>query len=264
MSDNRDVPGVVVGTGSAIPAALSAARFRQKFGISAPFVVYVGRIDENKGCKELFAFFEQYARTSRQPTVLVLMGHSLVPIPESPYVKHLGFVSDEDKFDGIAASDALIMPSFFESLSMVALEAWALGKPVLANGRCDVLRGQVVRSNAGLYYESFQEFAETLRVLTVNRDLAAAMGRNGRAFHREHYDWPVVEGKYERMLASLHSAGTSPSALEPEPGWLAARRRTLPPARQVVEALPSGPVLAERPAPKPATTRRRGLYRGHR
>ena len=46
------------------------------------------------------------------------------------------------------------MPSYFESLSMVALEAWALGRPVVANGKCDVLRGQAVRSNAGLYYEN--------------------------------------------------------------------------------------------------------------
>jgi glycosyltransferase involved in cell wall biosynthesis len=55
-----------------------------------------------------------------------------------------------------------MMPSRFESLSMVALEAWALGRPVLANGACDVLKGQCIRSNAGLYYESYQEFAETL------------------------------------------------------------------------------------------------------
>ena len=34
---------------------------------------------------------------------------------------------------------------------MVALEAWALGRPVLAKGRCDVLKGQFVRSSGGLY-----------------------------------------------------------------------------------------------------------------
>ena len=55
------------------------------------------------------------------------------------------------------------MPSYFESLSMVALEAWALGQPVLANGRCDVLQGQTIRSRAGLYYDNFPEFAEALR-----------------------------------------------------------------------------------------------------
>ena len=74
---------------------------------------------------------------------LVLIGSNVLPIPKHPRIRHLGFLSDEDKFDALAAADVLIMPSRFESLSMVALEAWALGKPVLANGHCDVLRGQV-------------------------------------------------------------------------------------------------------------------------
>ena len=77
----------------------------------------------------------------------------------------------------MAAADLLIMPSYFESLSMVALEAWAIGKPVLANGQCDVLKGQVIRSGAGLYYESFAEFAETLHAITSARTLREALGR---------------------------------------------------------------------------------------
>ena len=84
---------------------------------------------------------------------LVLIGKTLLPIPKHPRIHHLGFLTDRQKFDAMAAADVLIMPSYFESLSMVALEAWALGKPVLANGRCDVLKGQAIRSNAGLYYE---------------------------------------------------------------------------------------------------------------
>ena len=63
-----------------------------------------------------------------------------------PRIRHLGYVSDADKFAAIAAADVLIMPSRYESLSMVALEAWALGRPVLANARCDVLVGQCLRS----------------------------------------------------------------------------------------------------------------------
>ncbi len=81
----------------------------------------------------------------------------------------------------MAAAELLIMPSYFESLSMVALEAWALGKPVLANARCDVLKGQCIRSNAGLYYDGRSEFVETLRAIEHNRWLAGSLGRNGRA-----------------------------------------------------------------------------------
>ena len=98
------------------------------------------------------------------------------------------------------------MPSYFESLSMVALEAWALGRPVLANGECDVLRGQCARSNAGLYYEGFEEFAETLYAIEANPQFEHALGGNGREYFSRHYAWPVIEQKYVDMLAQLADA----------------------------------------------------------
>ena len=145
-----------------------------------PFAIYVGRIDENKGCSELFDFFQRYAATFPRGLDLVLVGSAIMPVPQHPRIHHLGFLPDEDKFDAMAAADLLIMPSYFESLSMVALEAWALGRPVLANGRCDVLKGQCIRSGAGLYYERYEEFAETLYALESNGPLHARLGRNGR------------------------------------------------------------------------------------
>src|SRR5512141_1311035 len=60
---NHDVPGVVVGVGSDVPARTDPARFRRQFKIDRPFAIYVGRIDENKGCGELFRHFRRYAAT---------------------------------------------------------------------------------------------------------------------------------------------------------------------------------------------------------
>src|SRR6185295_13320325 len=54
VSGNGPVPGVVVGVGSGVPERTDASRFRRKFRIQRPFAIYIGRIDENKGCKELF------------------------------------------------------------------------------------------------------------------------------------------------------------------------------------------------------------------
>jgi glycosyltransferase involved in cell wall biosynthesis len=165
VAANTDVPGVVVGIGSDVPEDPQPDRFRQKYGLDARFAIYVGRIDENKGCKELFAFFQQHIRNARNRMKLLLIGNSILPVPDHPMIRHLGFVSDEDKFDAMAAADVLIMPSYYESLSMVALEAWGLGTPVLANGRCDVLKGQCLRSNGGLFYEGYPEFSEALGAL---------------------------------------------------------------------------------------------------
>jgi glycosyltransferase involved in cell wall biosynthesis len=241
VSHNEDVPGVVVGVGSAIPAAVDPQRARQKFGLQNPFVIYVGRIDANKGCAELFDFFIRHAETTSTPLDLVLIGTPVLQIPKHPRIRHLGFVSDQDKFDAIAAADALVMPSYYESLSMVALEAWALGRPVIANARCDVLRGQCLRSNAGLYYEDAGEFSGALEMLLGNAAVTDALGRNGREFFTRHYSWPVVVRKYLDMFARL-SAEAPTRRMEPLPGWLARRRRSCPPAAAVVSDLPAGAV----------------------
>lgn len=245
---NQAVPGVVVGVGSEVPERTAPDRFRQKYGLDRRFAIYVGRIDQNKGCKQLFDYFQRYARHERHPLQLVLCGNSILPIPESPHIRHLGFISDEDKFDGIAAADLLVMPSYFESLSMVTLEAWALGRPVLANGTCDVLKGQCLRSNAGLFYENYDEFAGALAWFGRHPAETAVLGLNGRAYYRRHYAWPVIEKKYLDMFARL--SGERPAAAsalrERLPGWWARRQATLRPARYVVDALPKGPSLTGR------------------
>jgi hypothetical protein len=138
------------------------------------------------------------------------------------------------------------MPSYYESLSMVALEAWALGRPVLANGKCDVLKGQCIRSNAGLYYESYEEFVEALYSLESNGPLNARLGRNGREFFKQNYAWPVIERKYLDMFESLSkdslASGSRQNSLEPLPGWFARRKRNLPAAQEILQRIPSGPV----------------------
>ncbi|MFB3855401.1 MAG: glycosyltransferase family 4 protein [Vicinamibacterales bacterium] len=249
VSGNRNIPGVVVGIGSMIPDAVDPARFRRKHGITERFAIYVGRIDENKGCRALFSSFTDYAQATPGGISLVLVGNAVLPVPSHPRIRHLGFLDDRDKFDAIAASELLIMPSQYESLSMVALEAWALGKPVLANGRCDVLRGQAIRSNAGLYYDGHREFVECLYRMETDERLRRALGENGRLFYRRNYDWPVIESKYLGMIEELRREGgrrkDPQPAAEDLPGWFARRRRTERPAEMVLSDLPSGPVLEE-------------------
>jgi glycosyltransferase involved in cell wall biosynthesis len=149
-------------------------------------------------------------------------------------------VSDQDKYDVLAGAEALVMPSYFESLSMVMIEAWALGVPVLANGRCDVLAGQCLRSNGGLFYASAREFEAMLDRLLDDPALAAELGENGRAFYEAHYEWPVIERVYREMFDRLNAGPAA--AMEPLPGWLAGRRREIRPAAVLVDAAPHGPV----------------------
>jgi glycosyltransferase involved in cell wall biosynthesis len=209
---NHIVPGDVVGVGSELPATLDPDGFRCRHGLNEPFLLYVGRIDQNKGCPQLFDYFARYRRETGSTLKLVLIGKAVIPLPRDPAVVPLGFQPDAEKWNALAACELLVMPSRYESLSMVTLEAWWAGKPVLANARCEVLRGQCQRSNAGLYYTSYDEFHETLALLEGDAELRRRLGANGRRYYDTHYAWDVIETKYLALLERLPRASAAAAA----------------------------------------------------
>ncbi len=203
VTDNRNVPGDVVGVGTEVPERIEPAAFRQKHRVGGRYVIFIGRVDKNKGCPQLFQYLRRYWDETGSKLRLVLVGGKTMEIPDDPFIYYAGFLPEDEKWAALAGAELLIMPSELESLSMVTLEAWAAGKPVLANGRCSVLRGQCVRSNAGLYFTNYYEFKEALALLEQDRGLRAGLGRNGRRFFHDHYRWEVIEDKYNRLLDRL-------------------------------------------------------------
>jgi glycosyltransferase involved in cell wall biosynthesis len=203
VSGNAAVCGEVVGVGSEIPDRFDAPGTCRSLGVQGKYFVYVGRLDENKGVPELFAFYQRLLAEGKVDLKLLLIGKTYIPIPESGHIIHVGFQENREKFDLLQGAEFLVMPSQFESLSMVALEAWAIGKPVLANGRTEVLRGQCRRSHAGLWYEDYDEFRETLLTLQADEGLRKRLGANGKKFFRENYSWEIIEDKYLKIIAAL-------------------------------------------------------------
>jgi glycosyltransferase involved in cell wall biosynthesis len=126
-------------------------------------------------------------------------------VPERPDVVSLGFLDEQDKFDGLAASTLLVVPSPYESLSMACLEAWQVGRPVLVNGHSAVLRDQVERSGGGWIYQSADEFCEQLDVALAAPDLRAARGRRGREFTEKSYGWEAIDARYEEVIRRVAS-----------------------------------------------------------
>ena len=189
----------VIGTGLE-PAAPARAL---EPGITAPFLLYLGRIDPNKGCETLLRHYLRWQGQTDRKVPLVLAGPANMPIPDHPSVKFLGYVDGARRDALLASAAALVVPSPYESLSIVLLEAWNRGTPAIVNGACDVLRGQAIRSDAALYYRTYDEFARSAEYLLRNPDLARRLGRNGLAYVDHEYRWPRVMEKLETFLASL-------------------------------------------------------------
>lgn len=176
--------------------------FRRRHRLLGPMALYGGRIEAGKGCEELFEYFSTYVRGGGEAS-LALMGVKLMPLPEEPWVRFAGRLSDAERAQALEAATVIIVPSPYESLSLLALESFAVGTPILANARSEVLVDHCRESNAGLFYSDRDEFVECLNLLMTNRRLREAMGRNGRDYVRKNYRWDVILSKYEKFFSTI-------------------------------------------------------------
>jgi glycosyltransferase involved in cell wall biosynthesis len=175
-------------------------------GIEDPFVLYLGRIDPNKGCDFLMRNFLRYVGLGRR-IQLVMAGPSSMEVPAHASIRALGFVEDELREALLARARVLVMPSPFESLSMVLLEAWNHAIPVLVNARCRVTRGQTVRADGGLYFRNVAEFEAALDFLLTHDDTRRCLGAQGLAYVDREYRWPTVMTKLEGLLRETATKG---------------------------------------------------------
>jgi glycosyltransferase involved in cell wall biosynthesis len=178
--------------------------FRRRHRLYDDFLLYGGRIDAGKGCEELLEYFTSYKEDGGNAT-LVLMGVKLMQLPEVPWVKFAGLLSERERLQALESATIVVIPSPFESLSLLALEAMAVGTPVLCNGRSEVLVEHCLKSNAGLYYQDRDEFIACAKLLLADERLRRAMGRNGKDYVKRNYRWDVILSKYDRLLAAAKS-----------------------------------------------------------
>jgi glycosyltransferase involved in cell wall biosynthesis len=182
--------------------------FRRRHRLHGAIALYGGRIDPGKGCEELIEYFSAYIQGGGDAS-LVLMGVKLMPLPEEPFIRFAGRLSEQERLLALEAATVVTVPSPYESLSLLALESFAVGTPILANARSEVLVDHCQKSNAGLYYADRDEFVECLTLLVGDHRLRAAMGRNGRHYVRKNYRWDVILSKYEKMFTRLRGEPAS-------------------------------------------------------
>jgi len=179
-----------------------AARFRKRFRLNDPFILYAGRLDSMKNLIELFVFFTGYKRSRGGMLKLVLIGEGPLRLPKHPDIVPLGFLASQTKQDAYAAATLLCQPSLLESFSIVLMEAWLAGTPALVHGECDVTRNHVLRSNGGLYYSNAEEFDGAVDWLLSHPRGCKSLGQSGRAYVLQEYNWKTVLGHFRHALAA--------------------------------------------------------------
>jgi glycosyltransferase involved in cell wall biosynthesis len=176
--------------GMAVNTELAAPERRAR-----PYLLYCGRIEAGKGCDELLRAFERLAIRGR--VSLVLTGADHLGLPSSPDIEFLGFVDEARKRALMAGASAFVLPSRYESFSIVALEAMAQGTPLLVNGQSEVMLDHIERSGGGLHYDSFDDMILKMeRLCLLDTDARARIGAAGR-------DYVLANYHEERIRAQL-------------------------------------------------------------
>lgn len=194
-------PSCVIGTGIDPVNSRDKRPNLAAAGIRGPFVLYLGRVDPNKGCETLLRYFQEFVDRDGARVQLVLAGPVFMPIPSHPAILSLGFVDDDTRAALLDSALALMVPSPYESLCIALLEGWNHALPALVNGRCRVLKGQVLRANGGLFYGNATEFVTSLRELLDHPDMARQIGRQGLDYVERQYRWPGVMRTLETFLS---------------------------------------------------------------
>lgn len=168
-----------------------------------PYLCCVGRLDDLKGTSMLAEFFAAYKERHPGPLALALVGPVAVRPIDRPEIIVTGPVEEEVKWDILQGSMALVSPSPYESFSLVLLEAWSEGVPVLVNGTCRATREQCERSGGGLWFESYAQFEAIVDRLLVDVALRELLGRRGRSYVDEGFRWPTIVDRYARFLEGV-------------------------------------------------------------
>lgn len=194
---------IVLGLGSD-PEPGDAAAAREKLGLDdRPYLVCLGRVDDGKGTATLARFFIEYKRRHPGPLRLVFVGPVVHQPPSHVDIVVAGSVDEATKWGALRGATALVSPSAYESFSLVVLEAWNAGIPVVINARCEATREHVLRSGGGLWFEDYLGFEVALEQLTAPSALGRVLAARGGRYVEARYRWARIIDRYARFLTSL-------------------------------------------------------------
>ena len=204
MTGASDLPGEVVGVGIEDAPVVTPGEIRKRLDLLGDFIVYVGRIEREKGCARLFDEFARFVQEREPHLNLVLIGRPVLPVPQHVNITHLGVVSDAEKLSVIGASQAA-RPSQRRSRAC----RWRCSRPGRWSGRRSSTRS--ARCCAGRC--SARAAGSTTAATRSSRRRCPGCSRTprrrtrwaagGRAYFERNYAWDVVMGKYERLLRAV-------------------------------------------------------------
>ncbi len=197
-------PSSVVGLGFDPPCPSDPAGFRRRHGLDGPVLLYLGRKETGKNVPLLIEYVSRYRRSRGASVTLVLAGDGPVTVrPGTDGARDLGYLDEQEKANAYAAATVVCQPSVNESFSIVLMEAWLAGVPVLVHARCAATTHHLFRASGGLAFADYFEFSEALTLLLESAALRSELAAQGRAYVQAEYAWPAVTARLVDALERL-------------------------------------------------------------
>jgi len=201
---NEFKPSTILGSGISPFLPAKPGEFSRKYSLPGPFILYIGRVDEGKGCKMLIDLFLHYLEhESNSQITLVLAGTLYMPAMKHPQILLPGFLTEQDKQSALTDATLIVSPSRYESLSLLVLDAFNAGKPVLGFAESRVVTQHLAKSQAGFVYSTPDEFCQQLHLLLHDEQLRQTLGQKGKSYIDQNFRWPNVVHKFQTFLTNL-------------------------------------------------------------
>ena len=191
----------IIGCGIETPEPALWEDVKKKYSLPDRYLLYIGRVDGSKTGR-ILSYYGEYRRSGDPaPLPLVLAGGIYDRPEDMDGIILTGYVSEEEKRSILQHASLFINPSYYESLSLVVLEALNDSVPVLVNGHCEVLREHCERSGGALhYYMDGRSFTDEIRSITGSPELQKSMAALGKEYFGKNYSWTPV---MERLTAAI-------------------------------------------------------------
>jgi len=200
-------------------SALSRDKLRGRFRARYPqltgrrIILFLSRIDRKKGLDLLIPAFSQVV--ARHPdSVLVIAGDGDRELVETlqrrahqlgldDSVLWIGFIGGDNKFEALADADIFVLPSYSENFGIAAVEAMAMGVPVVLTDQVAIHR-EVADSSAGLVTQAaVGPLAKGIIYLLSPEGENTAMGPNASRLARTCFDAGIVIRQLIRMYRGV-------------------------------------------------------------
>lgn len=193
---------ISVGIEDIIPADWEETK--NKYGLPDKYLLYVGRLDKGK-LNNIVNYFSNYKRKYKESSLkFVMVGSSFEKLDVISDVIYTGFVTDEEKSSIIQHAVVVVNPSLYESLSLILLEVLNLGKPMLVNGHCAVLKEHCQKSNGAVdYYMDEKQFISKLNKIEHSLEIREEMSEGGKRYVEENYNWALILSRLKQTIESV-------------------------------------------------------------